>query len=700
MKKFLIILAILIPIVFIAAFPNDTRTLIEDHLGWFNVRRCGGDYNQDTINSCISTIGIFSRVLYLAKDPLQNVTYWDTNTDIVFPSSIITEIPFGVQLRPALGSSITFGACPKAGGYRIFVADEVTTGTILGLESVCSVVDARWFGVVADGVTDNTLNLKTAIKRSAGSAHLILPPGTIMISGALNPPDNMYVKGQGMGRTTIKSADVSSGYVFFSNDGSGILRNFVIEHLTIDPNAAVNDGLAAFGAIQPGIGIGGRVSYVEILSGFGGHIVLFSGIGEGGDNASHDNLIEKSFIYANDDSVPLFYFKGSYDNRAEEVTIHQAGKGPCCGADDWSTEGPSYATENITFDKIMCKKTSTEAGIAPQGCGTTGGRGIKIINSTFDFRETTNFNGTVITVLEGAPGTNARENIEARNVIVKGNTILLPEEVGNGVQVTGFFNEVVNNTITGGNFGILSTFPNDERYGLIICNNILEDQLTNGLFMNGGDSIIICENEIFGSGDACVRFDADDEDINLVTLRGNKLDGCSQQAVVITETAANVTALRIVENDIGNVQIADAGAGCGIETLVGDLTINVERNLFEFASVPETLVCTGSTQSYVHGNHRNGRGPDVLDLADVATPNITTGEMFLTNGTTAITEFTGCQAGKTFKINADSTRTIDDVGNGKLVIGADFTMNAGDSATFTCYTGGVATLDFFKDNSP
>jgi hypothetical protein len=60
-------------------------------------------------------------------------------------------------------------------------------------------------GVVANGLTDDSLGLAASLARSAGR-RVILPPGRIPLATPANLPSQFNIEGQGMGITILEPA--------------------------------------------------------------------------------------------------------------------------------------------------------------------------------------------------------------------------------------------------------------------------------------------------------------------------------------------------------------------------------------------------------------------------------------------------------------------------------------------------------------
>ncbi|KQV16733.1 mannuronan epimerase [Pseudomonas sp. Root329] len=103
------------------------------------------------------------------------------------------------------------------------------------------------FGAKGDGITDDTAAIQSAIDAAAaaGGGQVYVPTGTYIVSGGEEPSDgclmlksNVYLYGDGMGKTTVKVADGSDTKI------TGVIRSaygeethdFGVSNLTIDGN--------------------------------------------------------------------------------------------------------------------------------------------------------------------------------------------------------------------------------------------------------------------------------------------------------------------------------------------------------------------------------------------------------------------------------------------------------------------------------
>lgn len=109
----------------------------------------------------------------------------------------------------------------------------LTVGIGPGLDDV---IDARDYGVVADGSTDDTTALAAALAATPAGGTLLLPKGTAITSAALTPAvDNVTLAGWGIGSSVLKAKAAAN----FQNLISGTSRTgVVVRDLTLDANQA------------------------------------------------------------------------------------------------------------------------------------------------------------------------------------------------------------------------------------------------------------------------------------------------------------------------------------------------------------------------------------------------------------------------------------------------------------------------------
>ena len=161
----------------------------------------------------------------------------------------------GIRLTalPALGAVTDASKFAGArGGAGLFTAT--------ALKAYINPISVKNFGVIGDGVTDDTaaINALDASVSAAGGGRLHFPAGTYIVTGLIKRSDTIWT-GDGMGVTVIKlkagtTADaVVAGldaYTLFGGNGLVGIVNWSIRDLTIDGNrtgGCTSDGLGVYG---------------------------------------------------------------------------------------------------------------------------------------------------------------------------------------------------------------------------------------------------------------------------------------------------------------------------------------------------------------------------------------------------------------------------------------------------------------------
>lgn len=118
-------------------------------------------------------------------------------------------------------------------------------------------VSAGWFGVVADGSTDDTAAMKAALNwmNSHGGSVLSLPTGVIVVDDLGNLASaNLTIHGQGMQRTILKAQHAGTAFLVdaFPNDDADqpFIDQFNLEDLTLEGNAGTTDILLLQGVAR------------------------------------------------------------------------------------------------------------------------------------------------------------------------------------------------------------------------------------------------------------------------------------------------------------------------------------------------------------------------------------------------------------------------------------------------------------------
>jgi hypothetical protein len=138
--------------------------------------------------------------------------------------------------------------------YTAKLADDLDAGSVdVGAETVWVTEN----GAAGDGTTNDTAAITTSI---AAGNHLIFPPGTYLVDGDITiTKNNLLLEGRGIGISTIKIKDTSTGVT--SCFALSNVANVTFRGLTIDGNKANNAGEA-----YDGINVGGTSTNIRIES--------------------------------------------------------------------------------------------------------------------------------------------------------------------------------------------------------------------------------------------------------------------------------------------------------------------------------------------------------------------------------------------------------------------------------------------------
>ena len=108
------------------------------------------------------------------------------------------------------------------------------TGTMVG--AVSAVTSVKDYGVVGDGITDDTISIQNALDKSSGR-RVYLPKGTYMVSETIEIPSNSHIFGDGE-NTVIKMKDnVGRDTTLMRTGKRGSKReHIIIRDMTLDFN--------------------------------------------------------------------------------------------------------------------------------------------------------------------------------------------------------------------------------------------------------------------------------------------------------------------------------------------------------------------------------------------------------------------------------------------------------------------------------
>lgn len=152
-----------------------------------------------------------------------------TRADI--PSVTITEpavILSGYSLPGDLGVGAIYTSQDANAGSLMAIQD--LAGTWFRLVLTSEPAEAGWFGVKADGATDDTAAINAALAGvGVNGGQVIMPSGTMIVSGILYMPSNVYLVGQGPSTVLKLAARYYSVIIFMENVTNVGVRDFTID---------------------------------------------------------------------------------------------------------------------------------------------------------------------------------------------------------------------------------------------------------------------------------------------------------------------------------------------------------------------------------------------------------------------------------------------------------------------------------------
>ncbi|NTF54428.1 hypothetical protein G6L12_05905 [Agrobacterium rhizogenes] len=143
-----------------------------------------------------------------------------------FSTQIAADTAEGIYLK-ANAISATLGAWVRQG------------------EWIVDGLNSKWFGVVADGTTDDTAAIQAAVNFAGflGRGVVLLPAGNIKTTAVVNILSNyVKIRGAGMSTTTVKPATAGQNCFVFG-DGTTILQYCGLSGISIEPTAQIACGV-------------------------------------------------------------------------------------------------------------------------------------------------------------------------------------------------------------------------------------------------------------------------------------------------------------------------------------------------------------------------------------------------------------------------------------------------------------------------
>jgi len=164
----------------------------------------GDSYTSATLNTAISAIG--SNNVIMALQP----GTWTISEAVTFPNNIALYMPNGAILSVDNGITLTIQSSLEAGSYQIFSG----TGTVdIQREAAILSINPFWFGVKADGSTDDSAALQRAITTADGSGAVIRFPrgiGDVIVGSTVDLKYGVHLLGPFRRPTRFKPTNAVS----------------------------------------------------------------------------------------------------------------------------------------------------------------------------------------------------------------------------------------------------------------------------------------------------------------------------------------------------------------------------------------------------------------------------------------------------------------------------------------------------------
>jgi hypothetical protein len=142
---------------------------------WFGAVGNGTTNDYDSITNAINSTSAINGVLYFP------VGTYKISSNLTFPSNITVKFEKGAMLSVDAGDTATINSIIDADIQQIFVG----AGTYTGAPKNSKII-AQWFGVVGNGVADDTANIQKGVNFSQVSRiPLFFPVGDYVITSSI-----------------------------------------------------------------------------------------------------------------------------------------------------------------------------------------------------------------------------------------------------------------------------------------------------------------------------------------------------------------------------------------------------------------------------------------------------------------------------------------------------------------------------------
>jgi hypothetical protein len=371
-----------------------------------------------------------------------------------------------------------------------------------------SFVSGAEYGMVGDGVTDNTSALQAAITKAAVyPGNLYIPPGTYVITSTITPPSGVHVFGAGTGQTTIVMKGTGAGRYAFSFPVAR--SSVVIEGLTITTTNDVNAASAA-------VFVSSASSDIIVRN---NEISYFYDYGVRANTASSRVVIQGNVIHDITRGASCTGINASFltDSLISDNRIYNIGTAP----GNWAI----YSSNNLVNSAIRGNVIDNAYGGIKMTATSVTHHGVVIANN----------------VVSSTIGAQAIVFGYVNGVSISGNSLYNnPSGIICDGQVTGFSISANNIDFNGaGSSGSVAlSLGNDTcTNGTVSGNTLIGTTLRDGIDVTNADHIAISGNTFRDFQRAIYLAGANAHDIS---ISGNMFWSSSNKTAIATATASNV----------------------------------------------------------------------------------------------------------------------------------------------------------------
>jgi len=665
----------------------------------------------NSVKDLVDSIGTSKKATLVLKHNAAdgNTTTYTFGTSETIPSNIELVVQHGARIAISTGVTLTINGPFTAGRYQVFSLSGTGVATF-----GTSVKEGfpEWWG---DNTTPGTTDMAGAIQNciDSGLTNILFAPTTYYLEANYSGTDpfspnshifinrsNVHLKGIQGQTIFIDSSGTPATVVGISGAQSGVIWNYestsgytidaaVVGEMQVTTTTASEAGNFSAGDIVFLKGAAhsiagqyyGNTNKVVSANASTGVILLEYGL-------AWDYSSSATIADVTDDTITDIVIDGIYFQHYGEATgvgqVHEFvvknNKFKALGSNPPFSNGimhnvifeNNFIENNTAYAAVDFSRNSSRvfiknniiysalSGIAADESASD----IHVIGNQVFVKDAT---GTGLAIAFGG----------VSNGIIDNNQVTY-QSGGSGAAIydsngdTSYKIRITNNTITtnGGNYVIKT-----EGQGTIVSGNILKTDY-GGMLIVGANSII-SNNVIFWSGDdlysGIVLYDAGQTSV----VTGNVL--------FADDTALNA-----------GIYLDDDGDQDGGPTIIGNQFTNCTYGVYikDIDGLPGTVVENNTfvtVTTPIYGIYET--------LADDATPSVKGGRLFLTGGTTGITDFDDGYTGQIITIIAEHAVSITD-GTNIFLAGNAYTMAATDTLTLIQKADGKWYELARSDNTP